>query len=99
MEQKNTNIESSTAVNLGEQYLRQPQVLELTGFKKSTLWKFINHYGFPRSNQITPQLSVWRKSEVVAWMEGAITEFKKSGAPSGAEHFSVVRDKKLKSAS
>jgi len=53
-----------------EQFLRLPQVIELTGLSKSTIWKWIHtKENFPKQLKISPKKSVWRKTEILAWME------------------------------
>ena len=52
-----------------EQFLRLSQVIELTGLSKSTIWKWIHTKEFPKQLKLSPRKSVWKKTEILAWME------------------------------
>ena len=52
-----------------EELLRLPKVLELVGFGKSTLWNKIKDGTFPTQYKIGTRISVWKLSEVNAWIE------------------------------
>ena len=50
--------------------IRRPAVLEMVGFGKSTLFRYINCpvKKFPAPIRLSPRLSVWRISEVLEWI-------------------------------
>ena len=50
-----------------EKCLRINGVSELTGLANSTIWSWINTKGFPKPIKLSPRVSVWRRSEVLAW--------------------------------
>jgi len=58
--------------NNEEQYLRLPQVMQLTGVGRSSIWEYIQTRGFPKQYAIAPRISVWKKTEIIAWMEEQI---------------------------
>lgn len=49
--------------------LRTHQVLELTGLKKSTVYRFVKDGEFPQPIQLGPKLLGWFEDEVTAWLE------------------------------
>ncbi|WP_430300738.1 helix-turn-helix transcriptional regulator [Ralstonia insidiosa] len=49
--------------------LRLPQVVELVGVKKSTIWKWASEGMFPSPLKLTKGVTVWRAADVLAWIE------------------------------
>jgi len=49
--------------------IRLPQVADRVGIAKSTVWKWIKTKGFPRPTRLSPRVSVWKMSEVDAWLD------------------------------
>jgi prophage regulatory protein len=49
--------------------LRQPEVLQLTGYSETTLWRREREGKFPRRRRLGGNLVAWRSDEVEAWME------------------------------
>lgn len=52
-----------------ERILRWPEVQQLTGLSRTTVWRLIAAQQFPRSVKITSHAVGWRQSEVNAWIE------------------------------
>jgi len=55
-----------------EEYLRLPDVAKLCAIAKPTVWKWIKTRKFPKQIKLTSRVSVWKKSEVQAWMDTQI---------------------------
>lgn len=49
-------------------FLRLPQVLELIPVGKSTIYYLIQKGEFPKQVKLEPKLSVWRKSDIEAYI-------------------------------
>ena len=49
--------------------LRLPQVIELTGLGRDTIYRYIREGRFPAQRRITDRASAWRADEVAAWIE------------------------------
>ena len=56
--------------------LRKPAVLEKVSFSKSTLQRYINDpvKAFPQPIRLSSRLSVWRESDVDAWINKQFAE-------------------------
>ncbi len=55
------------------QFITIRQVIELSGFKKATIYKYIQELNFPRPVKFTNS-SRWVRQEVEAWMLGKVEE-------------------------
>jgi len=51
--------------------LRPKQVLEIIPFSKSTLWQRVNDGTFPQPLKLSQRVTVWRESDIVAFLENA----------------------------
>ena len=51
-----------------ERLLRFPQVKEMTGLSRTTVWRMERAGNFPKSRAISSRMTVWKESEVNAWM-------------------------------
>jgi predicted DNA-binding transcriptional regulator AlpA len=49
-------------------FLRQPQVLALVPFSKSTLWRRIQARTFPAPIKLSPRVTVWRAEDIRHWI-------------------------------
>ncbi len=49
--------------------LREKQVLKLVPVAHSTLWEWVDQGTFPKPVKLSPRVTVWKKSEVQAWIE------------------------------
>lgn len=52
-----------------DRILKLPEVLEVTGLSKSTLYRLIKSGDFPKPVRLTSQRVGWLASQVQAWME------------------------------
>lgn len=53
---------------MAEKYIRRPAVEELTGLRRTTIYKLMNAGEFPRPIKITGKAVAWPESAVVAWL-------------------------------
>jgi len=49
--------------------LRLPQVIELTGLGRDTIYRYIREGRFPAQRRISDRASAWRADEITAWIE------------------------------
>ncbi len=63
------NETRNTAAAVENRFLRLPQVLQLVGLKKSTLYLYISQNKFPAPKKIGARISVWLAEDVFKWME------------------------------
>ena len=54
--------------------IRKKEVLHATGYKNSTLYKYIAEGSFPKPVSIGGRAKAWVESEVIAWMNDRIKE-------------------------
>ncbi len=52
-----------------KKFLRLPQVAELLGVSKSTVWLYAREGKLPKATKLSPRVSVWLESDVMALME------------------------------
>jgi len=55
-------------MSLQEKFLRLPQVMEVTGVKKSYIWQSIKDGTFPKQIKISARISVWKESDINNWI-------------------------------
>ena len=48
----------------GERYLREPAILEIFPFGRSTWWRGIKEGRFPAGIKLSPRVTVWKSSEI-----------------------------------
>lgn len=66
------NLASASTVApppLRSAFLRIPQVVELVGVKKSTIWKWSSDGKFPSPLKLSSRVTVWRAVDVLGWIE------------------------------
>jgi len=56
---------------LPDRLLRLPQVLDLTGVKKSTWWAWCRSGHAPQGLKLGPGVTCWRESEIQAFINSA----------------------------
>jgi len=56
-------------MNADVQLLRIKDVSKKTTLAKSTLWLKIAQGQFPKPIKLSPAISVWRQSDIEAWIE------------------------------
>ena len=49
--------------------LRLPEVIEITGLGRDTIYRYIRDGRFPRQPRISQRASGWREDEVRAWVD------------------------------
>lgn len=49
--------------------LRLPQVIEITGLGRDTIYRYIRDGSFPRQRRISARASAWREDEIRQWVE------------------------------
>lgn len=52
-----------------DQFLRLPQVMEISGLAKSTIWAYVKKGKFPQPIKLSARVTVWRLSDIRKWME------------------------------
>jgi predicted DNA-binding transcriptional regulator AlpA len=52
-----------------ESYLRLPQILGIIPVSASTVWYWVRHGKFPKPIKLSRQVTVWKRTEVMAWLE------------------------------
>ena len=58
----------------GERFLRLPDVIGMTGYKKSTIYELEARDEFPKRRRIGPNAVIWLETEVREWMERRLKE-------------------------
>lgn len=58
--------------------IRLTEVIELTGLGKSTVWMYIQQGKFPKQIKISPRISVWKLSDIEAWISKQIEQGEKN---------------------
>jgi len=57
----------------GQKLLRLPQVKDLTGLSKSTIYARITEGSFPKQIPLGPRLVVWIESDIQNWIEEQVS--------------------------
>ena len=52
-----------------ENLIRVTQVAELLGVSKSTVWMYAREGKLPKATKLSPRVSVWKVSDVIAFIE------------------------------
>ena len=70
-----------TTTQTADTFLRLPQVLERIPVSRSGLWKMVQERRFPQPVKLSPRVTVWRASDVQAYIENAMSydEQRKAG--------------------
>lgn len=53
-----------------DKLLSFPQVKDLTGLSRTTIWRYEQSNHFPQHITLSKRCIRWRESEVMAWMNG-----------------------------
>ncbi|WP_082833092.1 AlpA family phage regulatory protein [Geobacter anodireducens] len=56
-----------------ERMIRLPEILNLTGVSRSTIWRWIKAGNFPRPVRMSPGTIGWRSSDVLGWIDSLPT--------------------------
>ena len=54
---------------VGDRFIRFPELRSITGFSRTTTWRKERESSFPSRCQISSGTVGWRLSEVMAWLE------------------------------
>ena len=57
-----------------QRLIRLPEVMAMTGVKKSTIWKWISENKFPQRIKLSHRVSVWKLTDVNQWIEDQVEE-------------------------
>lgn len=52
--------------------LRLPEVVAITGYKRSSLYEFMKNGTFPQSRKIGPRAVGWNSIEIEAWVNSKL---------------------------
>ena len=52
-----------------EKLLRLPQVAELLGVSKSTIWMYAREGKIPKATKLSPRVSVWKLSDIQKFID------------------------------
>jgi prophage regulatory protein len=64
----------SSSIYSPEKFMRIAEVIELTGWKRSKLYKAMSLGEFPRQIRLSRKSVAWRASEVADWQLAKIAE-------------------------
>ena len=57
-----------------ENLMRLPEVIKLTGFRRSQIYRLVNIGEFPKQVKISSKSVAWLESELEEWMDKKIQE-------------------------
>lgn len=55
---------------MSEKLLRLPQVMEMTGLARSTVWLWVKKNKLPQPIKLSERVTVWKESTLVEWING-----------------------------
>ena len=58
---------------MGDRLLRRREVEEITGLRRSSIYKYMKDGKFPQRVQVGPNAVRWRASDIAAWVESRPT--------------------------
>lgn len=59
---------------MNNQLLRIPQVMELTGLAKSTVWLWVKQGKLPSPIKLSTRVTVWKRSDLEEWINAQSNE-------------------------
>jgi prophage regulatory protein len=51
-----------------ERLIRLPEVMDKLGIARSTVWLYVEQEKLPKPIKLSPRVTVWRESEIVAYI-------------------------------
>lgn len=63
-------MQEKPSTQVADALLRLPQVLSLIPVSRSEWWAGVAEGRYPRSIKLSPRVTVWRASEIYAYIEG-----------------------------
>jgi prophage regulatory protein len=58
---------------MNEKLIRLPQVMELTGLARSTVWLWVKEGRLPKPMKLSHRVTVWKESDILKFIRDAIT--------------------------
>jgi prophage regulatory protein len=52
-----------------DRFIREKECIEITGLSRATRWRLERAGSFPKRHQISPGVSAYKESEIVAWLD------------------------------
>lgn len=59
---------------MNNKFLRIPQVMELTGLAKSTVWLWVKQGKLPSPIKLSTRVTVWKQSDIEEWINAQSNE-------------------------
>ena len=57
---------------MSERFVRLPEVRNLTGMSKTTIWRLEKVGKFPKSIKVTTRVTVWKFTEIQAYINSFV---------------------------
>ncbi|WML90857.1 AlpA family transcriptional regulator [Thiothrix lacustris] len=54
---------------INERLIRLPEVIQMTGISRTTVYEYIKRGTFPKSYRLATRLTAWKLSEITAWID------------------------------
>ncbi len=54
---------------MNDKLIRLPELMKRTGLGKSTVWAWVKAGKLPKPHKLSPRVSVWKESELNAFIE------------------------------
>ena len=54
---------------MDDKLIRLPRVMELLGIAKSTVWLWVKEGKLPQPKKLSPKVSAWKESDILAYIE------------------------------
>lgn len=67
-------LNSNGNKKMSKTFLRMPQVMVMTGLKRSTIYALITKNQFPKPVKLTKTAAAWVESEIAEWNDDRIAE-------------------------
>lgn len=55
-----------------DRFMRITEVMRITGLAKSTVWLWVKEGKLPPGYKLSPRITVWRESEIMAYIEEVV---------------------------
>jgi prophage regulatory protein len=52
-----------------DRFIREEEVKEITGLSRATRWRMENAGKFPKRQRISPGVTAYKESEIIAWLD------------------------------
>ena len=71
-------------MTMGDRLLRRRQVEEITGMRRSSIYRLMQNGDFPPPVRVGPAAVRWRESDITGWLESRPIARSQSGPPKAA---------------